>query len=275
MIQRWSVGVADENMAEDILVDLAPMIRRHPWWHARAALTIHLLNQLGVKPPARILDAGCGWGVTLDRLERRGYLAVGMDISRRTLERLNRPGRILIEADLTKPIDRDVPLHDVVLALDVIEHIDDDREAVHRLGTLVRPGGLVIVSVPALPDLFTEFDAIQGHRRRYLPETLRAAFADTGLELVRVFWWGSWLVPALRRQRARPRRTPGRNRIPGLPSISRAPALAFALGRETGLRDRTGFCRQGFPTQRHFALRHRPPAHRRLNGGVTCWSQPS
>ncbi len=205
MIQRWSVGVADENMAEDILVDLAPMIRRHPWWHARAALTIHLLNQLGVKPPARILDAGCGWGVTLDRLERRGYLAVGMDISRRTLERLNRPGRILIEADLTKPIDRDVPLHDVVLALDVIEHIDDDREAVHRLGTLVRPGGLVIVSVPALPDLFTEFDAIQGHRRRYLPETLRAAFADTGLELVRVFWWGSWLVPALRRQRARPR----------------------------------------------------------------------
>ena len=64
-----------------------------------------------------------------------------------------------------------------MLALDVIEHIDDDRAAVARLGSLARPGGIVIVSVPALPELFTEFDRIQGHRRRYLPETLRAAFA--------------------------------------------------------------------------------------------------
>jgi hypothetical protein len=51
--------------------------------------------------------------------------------------------------------------------------------------------------------MFTEFDTIQGHRRRYLPETLRAAFAGSALELEQVFWWGRWLVPALRRQRAR------------------------------------------------------------------------
>jgi hypothetical protein len=57
--------------------------------------------------------------------------------------------------------------------------------------------------------MFTEFDAIQRHRRRYLPETLRAAFADSGLRLERIFWWGQWLVPALRRHRARPRSRPG------------------------------------------------------------------
>ncbi len=81
--------------------------------------------------------------------------------------------------------------------------------AVARLGMLVRPGGALIVSVPALPALFTEFDAIQGHRRRYLPETLSAAFADSGLLLDRTFWWGRWLVPAVRRHRARPRSRPG------------------------------------------------------------------
>jgi hypothetical protein len=67
----------------------------------------------------------------------------------------------------------------------------------------------VIVSVPALPDLYGEFDAIQGHRRRYLSDTLRRAFADSGLVLERVFWWGRWLVPALRRQRTRPRSRDG------------------------------------------------------------------
>jgi hypothetical protein len=57
--------------------------------------------------------------------------------------------------------------------------------------------------VPALPEFFSEFDEIQGHRRRYLPETLRAAFAGSDLALERLLWWGQWLVPLLRRQRRR------------------------------------------------------------------------
>ena len=208
MIEHWSEGVADFNMAEEILVDLAETIRRHPWWQARAALTLALLKTLQVAPPARVLDAGCGWGVTLDALEKQGYQATGMDVSRRTLEQLDRPDRNLVEADLTRPIDREVKPFDAVLALDVIEHIDDDRAAVARLGCLARPGGIVIVSVPALPEMYTEFDRIQGHRRRYRPETLRAAFDGSGLALEQIFWWGQWLVPALRRQRAEFRLAP-------------------------------------------------------------------
>ena len=135
-----------------------------------------------------------------------------MDISRRALQQLDRPGRRLVEADLAQPLGQIAAASDAVLALDVIEHLDDDRAAVARLGMLVRPGVALIVSVPALPALFTEFDAIQGHRRRYLPETLGAAFADSGLLLDRIFWWGRWLVPALRRHRASPRSRPARRR---------------------------------------------------------------
>jgi hypothetical protein len=72
------------------------------------------------------------------------------------------------------------------------------------MAELLKPAGVAIVSVPALPELFSEFDAIQGHRQRYLPETLRAAFADTGLEVREIFWWGAWMVPILRRVRNRP-----------------------------------------------------------------------
>lgn len=209
MIECWSQGNADDNMAEEILTDLGGLVRRHPWWRARAALTLRLLERLDVRPPSRVLDAGCGWGVTLEALEARGYAVAGMDVSRRALEALDRPDRCLIQADLTKSLKPNPPRFPAVLALDVIEHLDDDQEAVRRLGELVSPGGVLIVSVPALPALYSEFDASQGHRRRYLPDTLASAFLDSGLSLERTFWWGRWLVPALRRQRGKSRARPG------------------------------------------------------------------
>jgi SAM-dependent methyltransferase len=244
VITIWSEGIADENMDEDILVDLAEQVSRHPWWIARASLTLALLERLGIRPPTRVLDAGCGWGLTLEALERRGYNAAGMDISRRTVDRLDRPDRDLYVADLTRDLPAGIVAFEAVLALDVIEHIDDDRGAVTRLGQLARPGGVVIVSVPALPEFFTEFDQIQGHRRRYLPETLRAAFENTGLVLEQVFWWGRWLVPMLRRQRGkrkgRPDESPAQvyRRYIALPPWP-APLIlrmGFALERSKALR---------------------------------------
>lgn len=269
MIERWSEGNPDSGMAEEILVELDDLVRRHPWWQARAALVLDLLARAGIAPPARVLDAGCGWGVTLDALEGRGYQATGMDVSRQALEKLDRPGRRLVEADLTRPFHhyRDhihvhvqTPLYDAVTALDVIEHLDDDRAALERLAALVRPLGLLIVSVPALPDLFTEFDAVQGHRRRYLPESLRAAFDGTGMCLEQVFWWGRWLVPALKRQRSRPYARPGETpaqvyrhylRLPPwpLPWIARA---AFRVERSMSVR---GMLKKGTSL---FAVARRP-----------------
>jgi SAM-dependent methyltransferase len=210
LIERWSEGTADDHMGESILVDLAPVVARHPWWRARAALTLALLGRLGLGPPARVLDAGCGWGVTLEALERSGFEAVGLDVSRRALERLDAPGRRLVEADLARPLPAEAGPFDAVLALDVIEHLDDDGAVIGRLGSLLKPGGVLVVSVPALPELYSEFDAVQGHRRRYTPGRLRAAFHGAPLAVERLFWWGGWMVPILARQRRRP----GRSTVP-------------------------------------------------------------
>jgi SAM-dependent methyltransferase len=244
LIISCSKGNADDNMPESILVELTGIVRSHPWWQARAELTLALLCQLGIEPPARVLDIGCGWGVTLEALESRGYSVVGLDVSRRTLERIDRPDRTLIEADITQPLPDEIEPFDVVLALDVIEHLDDDRQAIQRLAPLVTPRGRAIVSVPALPALFTEFDAIQGHRRRYLPETLRDAFRDTGLVVERILWWGSWLVPILRWQRGLTRGRPREStedayrrylRLPPWP-LPRVVRAAFALEKSRTLR---------------------------------------
>jgi len=243
MIRTWSEGSADVHMPEEILVDLGASIDRHPWWKARSKLTIALLDQLEIRPPARLLDAGCGWGTTLAALEAAGYRAAGMDISRRMLERLDRPDRELFVADLTRELPGEIDPFDAVLALDVIEHIDDDRGALTQLARLVRPGGVLIVSVPALPDFFSEFDAIQGHRRRYLPETLRAAFDDGPLQIKRIFWWGQWMVPLLGRRRAKKQGKEGDSaaetyrrylELPPWPG-PRVMQLAFALEQKRAL----------------------------------------
>jgi SAM-dependent methyltransferase len=202
MIVTWSKGPADDCMPQDILVETLEKVRRHPWWNARAKLALAVLRRNGIQAPALIIDVGCGWGVNLEALEKAGYNVTGLDISRRILELIDHTGRLLVEADLNHDPPANFALQDGLLALDVLEHLDDDRGALCRLAKLVRPGGLAVVSVPALPELFSEFDRVQAHRRRYLPETLRAAFAGTGFSLRNIFWWGAWMVPVLRRMRA-------------------------------------------------------------------------
>lgn len=210
MIVCWSRGDADHNMDESILVELAGIIEHHPWWQARGRLVVELLRRLRVDRSADILEAGCGWGTNLALLEVAGYAVTGLDISRLSLERLDRADRKLIEADLTKDLPAGTQLYDVVLALDVIEHIDDDSSVVRRLGQLTKPGGLVILSVPALPELYSEFDEVQGHRRRYTRDTLREAIDGAGLlEISRIFWWGQWMARVLGRRKSARRARPG------------------------------------------------------------------
>jgi SAM-dependent methyltransferase len=203
MISTWSRGAADDNMPESLLVATLECVRRHPWWQARAKLVLAALKQYNIFPSAAVVEVGCGWGTNMDLLEKSGYSITGLDISRRILEMIDRPDRNLVEMDLNSKLPATYPRFDVLLALDVIEHLDDDRGAISRMAALLRPGGTAIVSVPALPDLFSEYDEVQGHRRRYLPETLRATFKDTGMAVRKIFWWGAWMVPILRRTRER------------------------------------------------------------------------
>jgi hypothetical protein len=67
----------------------------------------------------------------------------------------------------------------------------------------------VIISVPALPDLYSEFDAVQGHRRRYTAQSLRACLEGAGFIVEDVLWWGQWMVKPLRARKRHTRSRPG------------------------------------------------------------------
>jgi SAM-dependent methyltransferase len=229
---------------------------RHWWFVGRRRLVTDLLTRTQAR--GRILDLGCGTGGVLAHLGEFGT-ALGLDPAPEAAHYCRR-------RDLPMVIGSgmDLPFapasFDAVLALDVIEHLDDDREAVRRLGSLLEPGGVLVVSVPALPAMFSEFDAVQGHRRRYLPGTLAEAFEGSGLRLDRTFWWGRWLVPLLGRRRARTRSRPGetpadvyrRHLALPHPAVSRLLSLAFRLEQGPALR---GVLRSGTSL---FAAARRP-----------------
>lgn len=203
MIETWSQGVSGDGMPEEVLVESLELVRAHPWWAARARLAISLLKAEGFAPPATLIDVGCGWGVNLQALEAAGYQVVGLDASREILTLIDDPRRRLIQADLTQPFPETHGRYAGGLMLDVLEHLDDDRAALQRVAPLIEPGGTLIVSVPALPELFSEYDEMQGHRRRYTRDALQRAFEDSGFSVKAMHWWGAWMVPILKVMRKR------------------------------------------------------------------------
>ena len=106
------------------------------------------------------------------------------------------------------------PLHDacadVVLALDVLEHIEDDVAALREAARMIRPGGVLIVSVPALPSLWGPQDEVNLHVRRYTRSRLADAFSRSGLPRPRLSYFNTFLFPVVAAVRWA-RRLTGRN----------------------------------------------------------------
>lgn len=99
---------------------------------------------------------------------------------------------------------------DTVVALNVVEHIEDDAGALATMRSLLLPHGRVVILVPAMPSIYGEMDRDLGHFRRYDRRTLASAFDRAGLRVQRMFWWnrvgvlGWWFNGRVRRVRRIP-----------------------------------------------------------------------
>jgi SAM-dependent methyltransferase len=150
------------------------------------------------RPGAVILEIGVSSGFLLrDMLERLpGHLILGADYTRGTLEALalQLPGVPLVQFDLTRCPLPDAFV-DVAVLLNVLEHIGDHEEAIAQLFRIVRPGGAVIIEVPAASALFDVYDRVLMHHRRYdMPELVRLV-RSVGFILERQSHLGFFLYP--------------------------------------------------------------------------------
>jgi SAM-dependent methyltransferase len=170
---------------------------RHPWEIVRADFFLRLLGQRVMDQVLSALDIGAGDGYFAERLladfpalERLTCLDLAYDAA---WLQAKAGGDPRLAFTTTKPEGR----FGLVLMLDVLEHVDDDREALRdTVSSFLAPGGWLLVSVPAGEMLFSRHDELLGHKRRYTPARLRALVEEAGLAIVeRGELFASLLVP--------------------------------------------------------------------------------
>lgn len=169
---------------------------RHWWYRGRRRVIVGELSRLGLPERARILDAGCGSGRTMVDLARYGVVS-GIELDADAAAAAARRDGFEVRIGRVEQLPYDDARFDLITCLDVIEHVPDDREALRELRRVCRPGGWLIVTVPAYPLLWSRHDEQNHHHRRYTRGTLHAAALASGWELARLTSFMSLLlIPA-------------------------------------------------------------------------------
>lgn len=166
------------------LVDLVASVEtRHFWFSARNdAILSTLRKTIGPLSGSRVLDVGCGTGFVLAALEAAGVDSCGIDIHQRALmlARSRVRGCLFRSSATSLPF---APDFDIVTMFDVIEHVDDDVGLLEQATRALVPDGYVAVTVPAGPHLWTRYDEVIGHKRRYRREMLTDVLKRAGLDV--------------------------------------------------------------------------------------------
>ncbi len=168
----------------------------HWWYRARRDILSDYVTRYGNVPTAaRILEIGCGTGHNLPMLSKFGEVeAIEIDPAARAIasERLGRP-----VGDAPLP---DLPgiargAYDLVAVLDVVEHIEDDVAALRGMASLLKPGGKILIAVPAHQWLWSAHDVVNHHHRRYSKGSLVKAIEAAGLKPRKLTYFNSLLFP--------------------------------------------------------------------------------
>ncbi len=168
----------------------------HWWYRARREILSDYLTRYAALPrAARILEIGCGTGHNLPMLARFGEIdAIEIDAGSRAIA-AKRLGRPVGDAPLPELPGVERGAYDLVAVLDVVEHIEDDVAALTAMKSLLKPGGKVLIAVPAHQWMWSAHDVVNHHHRRYAKATLRAAIEAAGLRPVKMRWFNSLLFP--------------------------------------------------------------------------------
>lgn len=173
----------------------ARLYREHWWWRAREEYLVRLLDRvIGPNDAGETFDFGCGDGLffpILQRYSRERPRGLEPDASL-----LDPAGpwfdRITTGALIDDPLERE--RYGLIVALDVLEHLEHPQPAMAILRARLRPGGWFIATVPAFDELWTAHDEVNHHYRRYRLRDVEALVGESGLEIVDSRYFFVWVA---------------------------------------------------------------------------------
>jgi SAM-dependent methyltransferase len=173
---------------------------RHWWFVGRRNIVTTLLHHL--IPPShsvRVLDIGCGTGATTAALSQE-YHCIGMDSSEDALRRARSryPSTTFLHLDTPVHAREVIGRSEVVLLLDVLEHVKDDASFLSAIITSMTEGAYLLITVPAHPSLWSEHDVLSGHERRYERSSLQHLWNDLPVSLLLFSYFNTYLYPIIR-----------------------------------------------------------------------------
>ncbi len=172
----------------------------HFWFKWRIAAAINQLGDLGISldEKLRALEVGCATGVLRLQFEQAtNWIVDGADVDYETLCKARSARGRTLYYDILEKAPEFVEAYDALILFDVLEHVADTRPFIDSLLRHLKPGGLLLLNVPALQFLYSSFDKAARHYRRYSATSLRREFRDFDLEILDVRYWGMSLLPAL------------------------------------------------------------------------------
>jgi len=185
-------------MERQVFDRMAELDGSHWWYVARREILAELIGRVVRPPPgAAILEIGCGTGHNLAMLSRFGHVeAVELDDQARRLA-TSRLGRPVLAGSLPGLADDLATRFDLVTLLDVLEHIEDDVAALAGIRRLLKPGGKLLLTVPANPWMWSAHDTVHHHHRRYRQPDLARLLREADLTIDLMSHFNSLLYPAI------------------------------------------------------------------------------
>lgn len=179
---------------------------RHWWFRGRWAVIQALLAHTPLPPTPRILDAGCGTGGNLRRYEQIGRVT-GVDPSPEAVRLCRERGLESVEQAGLEHLPFGDSTFDLISATDVLEHIAAERDALRELWRVARPGGTLLLTVPAYMWLWTRGDENLHHQRRYTKPQLWRATQQCGWQPRLASYFNTFLLPPIAMARRFSRQT--------------------------------------------------------------------
>lgn len=165
----------------------------HHFWHkAKREYVGKMIETYGRNGGKDLLDVGCGTGQNMEELAKMGTV-FGVDSSDEALAFCKKRGLSNLKKGFAEKIPHKSEQFDVATILDVLEHVNDIK-AVEEIGRVLKKRGIAIVTVPAFSWLWSKWDEVLGHKKRYTKKTLPSLFHEAGWEVKKTTYIHSFLV---------------------------------------------------------------------------------